>query len=681
MDCQKDADWSQGQLEKALARWLNTKEPDGLNGEDFLHRLNEGRCLLILDGFDEVPNRLETRAGISYPHAILLSGLASALGPWMDAGNRVLLTSRPYGLKDDERRSLNLEETPLQPLPASLQQTFVQRWYSTSFGQKGQETANALWDHLNERHDPWLEELTRSPLLLTALCVKFAESMQLPTDQHELFDAVVENTLYNRYRDNSSELLPVRRRLEAVAWGMHSGEELGMEGSCPLAEIQLQQVDLLLAKHAELNPMSEAGILTTTQRRSELLTRTGLLLPEGEERAGFYHQTFQDFFAAEYTLHNPSSEVTKLLTNHADDPRWHQMLLFLLSGMIRNSNGVDTPLKCFGDVLRPKLDSTSLAQQPLPAILWGRCLELADSNRVRTLGELGEAFFNACLDALQQVKDPQQRLHLFDSLAHLGLDRRPGVGLDEQGLPDIDWVEIPAGPFIYGEDENQQTLELDTFYISRYPITYSQFQAFIDAGGYEVAAYWRDIRNVAPRKASWKAANRPRDSVSWFEAVAFCRWLSEAWGREVRLPTEQAWEKAARGLDGRAYPWGDDYQAGFANVDGKSSNTGPNYLGQSSSVGLYPKGLSPYGIHDMAGNLFEWCLNKFDKPEITDKDETDDTRVLRGGAWGFYLENAYSADRYEGNPDFQGNVIGFRVLCSDTGFQSPIPVDFADQDL
>lgn len=663
MACQRDADWSQTQLEEGLARWLQTKGPDGLSGDDFLHWLKEGRCLLILDGFDEVPVRHETPEGISYPHAILLSGLASALEPWTAAGNRILLTSRPYGLKNDELRVLGLEETPLQPLPVSLQQTFIQRWYHASYGPRGEETARALWDHLSERQDAWLEELPRSPLLLTALCVKFAESMQLPTDQHELFDAVVENTLYNRYRDEATELLPVRRRLEAVAWGMHSGETLGMEVTCPVAEISYDQVDLLLAKRAELNPMSEAGVLTTAQRRDELLTRTGLLLPQSEERAGFNHLTFQDFLAAEYTLHDPLSDIPQLLSNHATDPRWHSMLLFLLSGLIRNSSGVDSPLNLYGNVLRNWLKSESLAEEPLPAILWGSCLELANT-RVTTLGGLGEEFFNACLDALHQVKDPQNRLYLFDSLARLGLDRRPGVGLDEHGLPDIDWVEIPAGPFIYGEGETQQTLELDTYFISRHLITNIQYQAFIDVGGYEEQKWWGDIKQVSPIDAKWSGTNRPRENISWYEAMAFCSWLSENSGRSVRLPKEVEWEKAARGTDGRSYPWGEEYQEGAANIDETIKDAGSNYLEQTSAVGLYPQGGSPYGVLDMAGNLWEWCLDKYSEHTANGEvNSSEDIYAMLGGSWVNSYVVARSAFRNKNDPGYQGNV-GIRVICS-----------------
>ena len=145
--------------------------------------------------------------------------------------------------------------------------------------------------------------------------------------------------------------------------------------------------------------------------------------------------------------------------------------------------------------------------------------------------------------------EPQRRLEIGNQLAELG-DPRPGVGLDENGLPDIDWVEIPAGPFIYGEDKNRQTIDLPRYYISRYPVTNSQFQAFIDAGGYSDERWWQDLKKPEPKEPNWNQANRPRETVNWYEALAFTRWLSAQLALKITLPTEQQWEKAARGPTG-----------------------------------------------------------------------------------------------------------------------------------
>jgi formylglycine-generating enzyme required for sulfatase activity len=372
---------------------------------------------------------------------------------------------------------------------------------------------------------------------------------------------------------------------------------------------------------------------------------------------------FQDFFAAEQVLHDETIPIANLLQKHAADPRWHAMLIFLFSGLLRSGSGVDGPVRRFGEVLRPRLKAEALGENPLPAILWGKCLELVNT-QVDALGELGDEFFNTCLEALHQVEDPQHRLDLFDSLARLGLDRRKGVGLLPDGTPDIDWVEIPAGEFIYREEEEQQSIHLDRYYISRYPITNAQFQAFIDAGGYESEEWWRDIRMMSPKEPEWKLANRPKESVSWHEAVAFCRWLSQSFRVDIRLPTEQEWEKAARGADGREYPWGDGYLAGAANTDETREKIGPNKLDQTTAVGLYPQGSSPSGGQDMSGNVWEWCLNKDNTQASVEVDNSDDVRLLRGGSWFLDPKLAYSVSRGVSDPGIKDDGHGFRVLCS-----------------
>jgi formylglycine-generating enzyme required for sulfatase activity len=167
----------------------------------------------------------------------------------------------------------------------------------------------------------------------------------------------------------------------------------------------------------------------------------------------------------------------------------------------------------------------------------------------------------------------------------------------------------------------------------------------------------------SPKESPWSQANRPRATVSWYEAVAFCRWLSQQLGYEVRLPTEQEWEMAARSSDGREYPWGVGYRTGYANVDEKNMKAGPSNLKQITAVGLYPQGASPYGIMDMAGNVLEWCLNKYDTPEDTAIDKTKESRVLRGGSWLFDPEDARAAYRFRNLPGFRSHDGGFRVVC------------------
>jgi len=229
-------------------------------------------------------------------------------------------------------------------------------------------------------------------------------------------------------------------------------------------------------------------------------------------------------------------------------------------------------------------------------------------------------------------------------------------------IPDIDWVEVPAGEFRYGE--RNKRIRLPAFHIARHPITNGQFRCFSDdPQGYADPRWWEGLAERSERAAdaAWDYANHPRETVSWFEAMAFCRWLSGTLGYEVRLPHEQEWEKAARGADGREFPWG-EFESGHANIDETWGGVGTHHLGLTSAVGIYPQAASPCGALDMAGNVWEWCLNRYDKPTETDPGG-DDRRVVRGGSWRHDRGGARCACRYYVPPGARYHALGFRVLC------------------
>jgi formylglycine-generating enzyme required for sulfatase activity len=145
--------------------------------------------------------------------------------------------------------------------------------------------------------------------------------------------------------------------------------------------------------------------------------------------------------------------------------------------------------------------------------------------------------------------------------------------------------------------------------------------------------------------------------------MAFCAWASARLRRSISLPTEEQWKRAARGTDGRAYPWGEEYHPGYANINESALSAGPTDLGRTTAVGLYPPGSSPSGVLDLAGNVWEWCLNEYDEPEDTSAAGEAD-RVLRGGSWVNYPGLARSAFRSRDYPNNRYFGIGFRVLCS-----------------
>ncbi|MFI0609358.1 MAG: formylglycine-generating enzyme family protein [Anaerolineae bacterium] len=262
-----------------------------------------------------------------------------------------------------------------------------------------------------------------------------------------------------------------------------------------------------------------------------------------------------------------------------------------------------------------------------------------------------------------------------------------GKGLRQDGLPDIAWVDVPAGPFIIGSDDPsfgataRRTVTLPVFKISKYETTQAQWQAFTNAAdGYRNADWWNEPtklteRDEEPGESVWPGADLPAGSVSWYDAVAFTRWLTARLraagdlqaGEEIRLPTEAEWEKAARGTDGREYPWGNGYKAGFANVDEREGATGTASRGQTTAVGSYPQDASPYGAQDMAGNVWAWTLTEYEG-QISDRLTNDRPRVLRGGAW--LPDPGYARATYRGShaPNDRYRYGGFRVVLA-----APVP--------
>jgi formylglycine-generating enzyme required for sulfatase activity len=266
-------------------------------------------------------------------------------------------------------------------------------------------------------------------------------------------------------------------------------------------------------------------------------------------------------------------------------------------------------------------------------------------------------------------------------------------------------VTVPAGPFLMGTPESevdelfnllkketerakrewvekeapQHEVTLDGYAIARYPVTNADFGRFIEDGGYETREYWTDAGWkqkesdgwTQPRyweDEKWNDPSQPVVGVSWYEALAYCRWLSARSGRDYRLPTEAQWEKAARGSDGRRYPWGDDWDPARCN----NEESGP---GHTTPVGQYPEGDSPYGVSEMVGQVWEWCSSKYGGAEAKprfgypynaederEELEGDDTRILRGGSWYNGAGRCRCAYRLRGNPWLGGGDRGFRCV-------------------
>ncbi|MEJ2566189.1 MAG: SUMF1/EgtB/PvdO family nonheme iron enzyme [Gammaproteobacteria bacterium] len=189
-------------------------------------------------------------------------------------------------------------------------------------------------------------------------------------------------------------------------------------------------------------------------------------------------------------------------------------------------------------------------------------------------------------------------------------------------------VLIPAGKFIMGYDDRMpdegpaHQVYLKSFWIDRYEVTNAQYTKFIDATHRRSPSHFRN-RTYPPGKS-----NHPVTEVTWYDAVAYCKWAGK------RLPTDQEWEKAARGTDGRMFPWGNEFDINKANTPQRWMAL--HQEGDTLPVGSFPSGASPYGVYDMSGNVWEWTSSWY-KPYPGNKHPSENYgekyKTLKGGSW------------------------------------------------
>ena len=535
---------------------------------------------------------------------------------------------------------------------------------------------NRLWR--KAVHNPRsLIRLAGNPYVLFMLTQVYIDSGDLPANRALLFDGFVQVLLLRehlaeaedewRTTAEGEELLTA---LENLAWALQSRR---------MSKDDNTEAFTVLSRADAAEWMDD-----------KLLYRAAAasLLDVGEREVRFTHQLLQEYFTA------------RLLRSRLE--QW----LGATKAVLSEVEGLALPVKASFDA--PQFDAPEFDARNF----WPRCWErtgweesavllagfyaddctpvidwLAEAQpevTAQCILQSGAQIPNSTLQRLRhdwiprltdlaRHPEPEARAAFGRALAMLTLDgepldNRPGVGLRydaklRRQVPDIAWLEVPAGEFIY---QNGEKINLPGFHIGRYPVTHCQFQAFIDdPEGYGNPYWWEGLaeRFEQPDQPGWDYANHPRETVSWYEAVAFCRWLSQLIGADIRLPAEQEWEKSARGIKGLAYPWGNGYQPGHANIRETSSDEDTHYLQQTSAVGIYPQGQSPFGVLDMAGNVREWCLNEYEQPQRQGM-EGDARRVVRGGSWNLPKVLAHCAVRYIGlRPDSRNDSGGgFRVV-------------------
>jgi len=649
----------------------------------------DGQAILLLDGLDEVdpgarPWVLEAVADFALTHG----------------RTPILVTCRVYAYQEPQWRLAGFEEVTLAPFDEERIDGFIGAWYAevARLGlmpvAESEERAARLQDAVRR---PDLRALAPNPLLLTMMALLHSSWGRLPQDRVQLYHEIVE-LLLARWEESRlgrealarAGLAPrsLRFALEEVAYAAHS-QPSAVEGTADVAEALLREV---LQGYLE-GDWNRAGDVLRYVRE-----RAGLLLERKPGVYGFPHRTLQEYLAGCHLSVQTDfpSRAADLLRE--DETRWREPFLLAVGKTARAENRVDLALAAV-DNLCPQ----DCRERPADERAW-RCAWLA-----------GEALLEVGVDTLTRREAWRARLErvagwlsrLLEAGALAPMERAAaGRVLGQLGDPrDLDeMVFVPGGPFTmgssrrdkeaHGEERPQHTVEVADFWIGRYPVTNGQYRRFVEAGGYDERRYWtaagwawrtgtydskarewlRDwLKHRPPDRRdrpfwwddpAWNLPNLPVVGVSWFEALAYTRWLSETTGRSCRLPTEAEWEKAARGTDGRIYSWGSDE---FGPQQANYSETG---IGSTSPVGCFPSGASPYGCLDVVGNVWEWCSSAgyaearypYQAGDGREDLERDAVRALRGGSWLDFRRNARCASRFALGPVVYVDYVGFRVV-------------------
>ncbi len=646
----------------------------------FLKAGGDARCTFLFDGLNEVPPPYRDR-------------LQDELVRWMAAYPRhpVILTSRAQDELWRRLRDTVGQTVVVQPIADAQAQSYLEAHL--------QEKGRDLYTRLDER----LRVMARTPLILWLIKEAGQQGESVPGNRGELYERFVSRMLRRDTERRMDATIPERHKRETLsALAYH----LSVEQRLTCAREEAEEIAAqALAGAAEARTVIDA------------CARHGLLA--GDENLWFApHQTVQEYFAAQALRARWQNERQQpalqrwwgrargqSILRLARDDWWAEPFVqmaglvdgtdTLARGLARENpwlawwcveEGRDvsaetrsvvetrsTKLLQSNSVTDRRRAVTALAQMKNERIAEPLIRAAVDNDAetahlaVRALGDLGKAIWPQILAAAQNRELWKGMVRYVMAYPDPTLCAEVPVRALEEllGFP---VVRVPAGPFLMGSDKTrdpqaydnelpQHEVTLPDYWIAKTPVTVAQFRDF--------AAEHR----WANQKSLQGPDDHPMMPVTWDDALAYCRWLKGKTGLPVTLPSEAEWEKAARGTDGRIYPWGDEPP------DKSRCNFELNEVG-ATPVGRYsPRGDSLYGCVDMAGNVWEWTRSRWGRlyPYRADDGREDLAagnnipRVCRGGALDSDGRRVRCAYRYDNIPNYRLYFFGLRVVVSPSG--------------
>jgi formylglycine-generating enzyme required for sulfatase activity len=680
--------------------------------------------MILLDGLDEVPEADSRRTQIK-----------QVVEDFMVVFHRcrILVTSRTYAYQNQDFKIKGLTEAILAPFSNAQIEMFVERWYAHIAQIRNMDKNDAAGRSVLLKraisNNKRLQVLAERPLLLTLMASLHAwRGGSLPEQREELYSSAVDLLLdwWERPRivmddqgkpivlqPSLMEWLKVDRKkirglLNQLAYEAHKNQP-DLVGTADVAQADLVAGMLKIAD-LDLNPKNLVDYLRD---------RAGILLARGDKVYTFPHRTFQEYLAACYLTDDNFPEHVSSLAK-SDLNRWREVTLLAAAKAVRGSESAVWTLSeelCLKEVesCEPSMERINGAYLAAQALEENARLEgLSERNQIkldRVKNWLIYIIRGNQLSALE-------RSNAGNLLAQLGDPRK-----EVMTIAHMKFCFVPAGEFLMGSDKNedsdavryempQHIVELSSYYISRYPVTQAQYQLFIDDGGYNNPDFWIEAiedrewkdGNISGRERPdlkgepFDLPNHPVVNVSWYEAIAFTRWLTVKY-RElnllssdeiIRLPTEAEWEKASRGgmqhpeksciviapglkndstaiqmiknkMASRKYPWG-------TTIDKEQCNYDATGINATSTVGCFVSGASVYECEEMSGNVWEWCMDWYgDYSKNVDNNSkgpmTGSDRVIRGGGWSNIAGLCRSAGRDWLGPGVAYDILGFR-LCA-----------------
>jgi formylglycine-generating enzyme required for sulfatase activity len=674
--------------------------------------LAQGKALLLLDGLDEV-------ADPDLRH-LLSNRLIDFFTIQQQLGNKFVITSRPAGYEAVRLLADGLLECTVTPLDTTQIDLFVQQWAAALAQQsptkEAADTAVAPKDHLLIllAENKAVQELATIPLLLTILLLIQRQGVLLPQRRVALYDLYLRILLHDWQKARSLDRpigsqLSVEATLQILAplalW-MH---ETSPQHSLVKTGALKRQLISQLTNAGQANPEH-----ATDQFLQEMQTATGLLQATGPDTIGFLHLTFQEYAAALALARLGDTDLKPLQTTlqaKLAQPGWHEVVLLTLGILALVEYRPETA----NALIQSLLDDAYPEENAEKILLLGEAAVMIGKET------LGLGLKTAVPQALSQTATAptlpaSQRVQAGVLLGQLG-DPRPGV----QSINGMQFCYVPGGPFWLGRTKEAALYEglIEPYWLSLFPVTQTQFAQFVAAGGYVLSRFWSEAAAVERwrpgevqdwAQRGWRSGpvdygrpfnlpNHPIVGITWYEALAFTRWLNQQWqqllpdGWQVQLPTEVAWEKAARGglqipqqplilsaanamqeplptvaltenpAPQRPYP-------GQTSLTPQDANVNDTAVATSSAVGCFPQA-SPVGCQEMCGNVWEWTRSRFRPYPYRADDDREaldvklyDEMVLRGGAYWSDTRAANATFRARRSPNDQNSSYGFRLMLA-----------------